>query len=361
MGVPSTSVLPAMTCKFFQPLLGMCILALLSMSARGALVADIYRARVQVDDRSIQSQQSATRNALIQVLIKASGSESTLELEPVREALQKSRDYVQQYFFTHAKEAPEVLFLQVEFYRQRINELITRAGAPLWTVNRPQTLVWLVLDDGVARHFLNRDMASDQIEVLQQVFDERGLPLRLPLYDLQDAATLSPEQAWRLDVGALQLASKRYGHEDVLAGRLSRLSGDRWLGEWLYLSDLAKVSREVSANDVQTMLRAGASMVAEELSSRYAMSVQHDREGAMAVEVSGVRNFRDYARIMQYLEGIEVVQYANVTHVLGDIIRLELEAQVGLEQLRAVIELNEQFQVDSKLTDEGKLVYRWQK
>jgi hypothetical protein len=71
------------------------------------------------------------------------------------------------------------------------------AGITLWTANRPTILAWVVLSEEGRRGFLTPDTDPLSVQTLNDAFRRRGVPLQLPLYDLEDAAAISPGEAWR--------------------------------------------------------------------------------------------------------------------------------------------------------------------
>ena len=52
-------------------------------------------------------------------------------------------------------------------------------------------------------------------------------------------------------------------------------------------------------------------------------------------------SYADYAAIVKWLEGLELVDHANIEQVQGDRIELRLQAQADAAQLAATIELND--------------------
>ena len=81
-----------------RPLLYILLLSVLWPGIVNAAVVDnLYQARVPVKDHSTRQLGRATRAGLAQVLVKVSGNREILGHEEVRQALDQSQKFMQQY------------------------------------------------------------------------------------------------------------------------------------------------------------------------------------------------------------------------------------------------------------------------
>jgi hypothetical protein len=188
-------------------------------------------------------------------------------------------------------------------------------------------------------------------------FDRRGVPARLPLYDLLDTTAITLEDVWGQRSDRIVAASARYGVEDVLVGRAVAVSTGQWAGDWSYLGSARRLDRSSDAPDARGFLQQGVSMVAEEMASRYAVAPSGAVDDRVAMVVSGVLEFSDYAAIVNWLESLELIEHANVQYISGDRIELALDAGAAGAQLATIIELNKRLQPVSDAP--GELVYQW--
>jgi len=333
-------------------------------AARGAVaevVADLYSASVPVEDQSAKALNAASRQALSEVLVKVSGSTALLQSPPVVSALGEARSQVQQYAYVRGEAGEAPLWVRFEFDGGYITDLVTQAGAPLWTANRPQVLAWVVIEDEQGRRFISWDGTPQQAKQLDNAFSRRGVPLQLPVFDLGDLAALSPDDAWRLEEAAILAASARYNVQDVLVGRLAPAAEGNAAGEWRYFYQDNRIDRSVTAPDLQAFFREGVNIVAGEMASRYAVAPTAGQEGGVLMSVHGVSTYADYAAIVRWLEKLEPVRHANVERVQGDRLDLRLEAQADATKLAAIIELNNRL---VRVPDTGtgaQLNYQWRK
>ena len=341
------------------PLIVLVSLALAAVSLRADIVRNLYSAQVPVANQSSQALARASRDALAEVLVKVSGSVEVLEYPAISAALGEARGHVQQYSYSRDEGAQGELAARFAFDGSFVTQLVTRAGAPLWTANRPQVLVWVVVDDDSGRYFVNGETAPDLAEQVLAEFSRRGVPVQWPLFDLADSAVISPQQVWRLDDTALRAASARYGVQNIVAGRLTAVPAGKSVGDWSYLYAGDRIDRSVRAPDLDTFVRDGVSIVAEEMSSRYAVISSGSDESSVSMSVVGVFNYADYAGIVAWLEGLEPIEHANVERIQGDRVELRLHAQADAADLASIIELNDRLVPVPPTVANSQLSYQW--
>ena len=351
--------------KLFVRCLGFALALLVFTGAvRAEMVRDMYSAEVPVADQSSAELVRASRLGLSEVLVKVCGSVEVLGNPLVKEALGGARDRLQRYAYSRDADSQGSLLVTMLFDSAYITQLVIEAGLPLWTANRPLVLLWLVQEGSGSRQYVNVETDPALVTTLRGEFSRRGVPLQLPLYDLADTAALSPNQAWSLAGAELLAASARYNLEHVLAGRFAKLSTGKVAGEWVYLREDERVTRSVTAENEEGFLREGAALVAEAMAARYAVAASAN-DGGLTMSVSGVTDYADYAAIVAWLEGLELVERANIEKIEGDAILLRLQAQADAARLATTIELNKRL---VPLPDAipgpartAELNYRWQK
>lgn len=333
----------------------------LTGAARAEIVRDLYAAQVPVADQSARALAAASREALAEVLVKVSGSEDILGREIIVAALADARDHVQQYAYVPGAGPRGEIAARFEFDGTYVTQLVTSAGAPLWTANRPLVLLWLVVQDEGGRYFVNPDSAPEQAAQLLAEFARRGVPVQFPLYDLADARALAVDEAWHLSSAGLRGASARYAVHNIMAGRMVLLSSGSAIGDWSYLHDGERIDRSVSTPDMATFIREGVSIVAREMVARYAVAPSGEGIEGLTMTVSGVSSYADYAAIVTWLEGLELIDHANVEQIRGDLVSLRLLAQTDAVQLATIIELNRHLVPLPSAAADRPLNYRWQK
>jgi len=333
----------------------------LTSASHAVVVKNLYSAEVAVADNSQKALSAGSRAALSEVLVKISGNAEVLQNPVLQSALGNARNLVQQYAYSRQQGDSGELLARFEFDDSVISNLVAKAGVPLWTSNRPSVLVWMVIEGPQGRQFLNRESSPEMMDRVAEEFTRRGVPARFPLYDLNDSAAISVDELWRLNAPLLATASQRYDVQHILAGRLATLSNGSWVGDWSYISENSRIDRSIRVGDPEAFLQAGVSLVAEEMSARYAVAPSATVADGVKVLVSGVTNYSDYSSIVAWLQGLELIELANVETIRGDTIQLNLVAQADARQLAAIIELNKRL-IPVRDPDAGvQLSYQWQK
>jgi hypothetical protein len=342
-------------------LLQMSLLALLlGVPASAEMVPDLYAAKVPVEDQSQGALATASQDALAQVLVKVSGREDVLGNKNVSAALPEARSHVLQYAYVRDPDDREMLEAKFEFDSEWVVKVLTSAGEPLLTANRPVVLVWMVVEDANGRYFVDRELSPELARLVREEFQRRGVPVRFPLFDLADSAAVSVQQVWRLDGGALQAASGRYDVDNFIAGRMVVLSNGRTTGDWSYFYDGDRSDRSFSAADATGFVGQGVAMVAESMASRYAVAPTGNVAGGVTLSVQGVQRYGDYASIVAWLETLELVERANLERVTGDLIEIRLVASADPVQLSSLIELNQRLSPLPPQAPHIQLSYQWQ-
>lgn len=326
---------------------------------RAELVRDLYTAAVPVPDQAAATLARASREALSEVLVKVTGSVEVLRNPVISAALGEARGHVQRYGFERGAAPERELLARIEFDGSWVTGLVIEAGVPLWTANRPSVLVWLVEDGPQGHQLVSADNSPALVAGLQAAFSRRGVPMQLPLLDLADAAALPPQAAWSLDAAAIQGASARYKVQAVLAGRLAALSSGGVAGDWLFLMGDERRGSVITEADAAAFVGQGVALVAETMAARYAVAASAvDGEG-IPMSISGVMSYADFAAIINWLEGLELVEQATVERVSGDQLQLRLLAQADPAQLATILGLNKRLLPVATGPEQG-LSYQWQ-
>ena len=127
-------------------ILSVSLVAILNYSAvtHAAQRVVVNEAQIQVEDQTQRTQQAALKKALKQVFIKMSGSTSVLDNAGVRAALSSPQSLLRSYRF--AFENNRTYYI-AEFDQAKVKEIMQRELLPLWGDRRPETIVWLALED----------------------------------------------------------------------------------------------------------------------------------------------------------------------------------------------------------------------
>ena len=278
--------------------------------------------RIDVNDRSEDSIDRAAREALENVLLKRSGDRALLTHPSVSAALDRARSNLSLYQFERVENRTRFV---AHIDESLIESLIQAANGTLWAEARPPILLWLVVDDLSGRRFGNTEEEKVVWESLSEAFDQLGIKLRRPLYDLSDSVVVSPETLWRRDFGPIVEASERYGMTHLLVGRLIGLSEGRYIGEWVYRDTNIERAVSVQAASTDALIDPGLDMAMEEMRRQYAVALS-DRKAteALRVNVRNVVTLEDYRAVTTAMASIQTLVNVRPVAVTGDVLTLEL-------------------------------------
>ncbi len=284
-------------------------LLLLQLQLEAEVIEDLYLAEVPVKSQDRDERQDAIRTGLNQVLVRVTGSNQVLTSPAIEAALTQPTRYVQRFRYRKQDQAGRSqLVLWVRFDESVITKLLNDNQMPVWGRTRPATLLWLVVDDRRKRRLISNDMTTEARDIIEQQAKLRGLPLRLPLYDLTDRANLSITDVWGNFEDAILQASGRYQTEAILVGRVYRAGSNSWSGRWTLYSQGRQQNWQTSGESLQVALLPGISHTTEILAQQYAQVESVITSDRLRVKVAGVNGLPDYDRVVRYLISLDAVR-----------------------------------------------------
>lgn len=342
--ISSLPFLPALdvrsTGKMACLLLGLLVLSTLPGYTSAATVKGLYTQEVPVSGQGYQERADAMSQALANVLVKVAGQREVLSNSVVKRALARPETYISKFGFRSSSVGEDPSFnrqqyFQAVFDQQAINQLLRSAGVAIWGPSRPSTLVWLAVENGGQRAIVNASGAFPV--VFAESFQGRGLPLLFPLMDFEDTAAVSTVDVWGGFTGKLQEASRRYGSESILAGRLSQ-NNERFYGRMSLIFRGASQSVAVNGLDAAAVTQLAADLVGTTLSRHYAIDAS-DASSKTLLVVENIASLEDYAALNRYLERITAIRDVSVYRVAGSTVELELVIDGSESQLADALAL----------------------
>lgn len=327
--------------------LGACLFTLIfSLNAHAAEVEGLYETEVLVTSQGRDERNAAIRMALDEVLVRVSGDRNTPRLDALQGLYRRSLQLVQQYRYRALPRGAGLngdqpggmsQVLWVSFDAAGIDQALRKASVPLWGQVRPATLVWVVVEDGGVRSLMGADTLPEWKQVMQQQAERRGLPLFVPLWDLEDQVALRFTDVWGNFQDAILRASARYATEAVLVGRLYRQTGDTWESRWTLYQGAETAHWSLSSPSQNEVLSAGVDGVADHLGRRFAKVFDESQSGRVKVVVKDLITLEDYARTTQFLQSLDVVTAMQVESVVGETVTFDLQVRGNSEGLAQTI------------------------
>lgn len=193
---------------------------LLAGGVQAAEVNDFYLVRLPVSGTQLTDAQRS--EALDDMLIRYSGLRELPASPALQSAQQQAGRYIAQTQ-THNENGEKTA--DVSFDPAAVQHLAQTLGLPVWNHDRPAIMLWLVDNRGNnsagdRRIMLDQEYSAAR-EQLRQVAMERGIPLLLPLGDLEDNMAVSASDVYGNFINPIAAASLRYQPDAVLVASLN--------------------------------------------------------------------------------------------------------------------------------------------
>lgn len=215
---------------------------LLDMPLANAVeVKGLYEIELIANSQSPADRELAIKQALYAVLSRVLVSDDISKVKAVQDVLNSAQHYVKQFQYSLISpdqySEGDARLIRVEFDEHRLMDVMRNAQVGIWSEVRPETLLWLVVDQDVGgRQFYDPDWMPDVESALAMASKVKGLPLIFPMLDLEERQRISVSEVLSADSRNLLSVSARYEVPSVMAGHLAR-KGDCWQGEWAFHFD----------------------------------------------------------------------------------------------------------------------------
>ncbi|WP_454254747.1 DUF2066 domain-containing protein [Pseudomonas sp. Marseille-Q8238] len=305
--------------RLSAPLLALCC-ALLSLPSLAEPVSGLYQVREPVTSQQPDERGTALGKALETLVLRLTGDSKAIQASGLEGVRKDPQQLVSQYVY-------EGDTLVVDFDPLTTDNKLRGAGLALWSANRPSILVWWLKSNNEGNSLLGD--AQEAAAPLWQAAQNRGLPLRLPLADLQEQLVATPEHLSENEPDDLRAASERYAADALLAVQAHEEDG-KWKAQWrLWLGD-SREQGTSSGDSEQATADAVLLAVSQRLAPRFV--VKPGAASALLVQVQGA-NLARYAELERLLEPFS----ARLSQVKGDQVTWQVNASA--EQLRAQLGL----------------------
>jgi hypothetical protein len=306
-------------CKF---LLVSC-LSVVSLVSQAETVKGLYLVREPVNGQSPEERDQATQRALDTLVLRLTGDPKAAQSPGLAAIRKDPQQIISQYGFEAGP--PEVL--KVDFDPGTTEQALRRAGLAMWGANRPSILGWWLNDSTEGSSLVGDGQAS--AAPLRRAAQHRGLPLRLPLADLNEQIVATAPNLEGADPAPLHAASERYNADALLAVH-AREEGGQWQAKWqLWLGDKKEVG-SVQGADQAAVADAVMLAVNERLAPRFVARPGASSEQLLEVQGMNLERYASLGRLLEPFGG-------RVRSVDGD--RILYRVNGSVDQLRAQLSL----------------------
>jgi len=298
----------------------------------------LFQSQIPMVDQDEVARVGAIKAGLAEVLVRLSGDSAITRHYAIGLILQQSEQYLASYEYKVVPEeiSEAKLQLLLNFDPERVKAALQTYQIPLWPESRPTTLLWLALQDSDGRRLINSDDAAGT--TLKQAATQRGLPLLLPLLDLEDRVGVALSDIWLDNPDPVKLASERYQANALIIARAEQ-TPTGWLGHWTLYFDNSAERWKNQAGSITLLLGEGISGATDRLAKHYLSDPATGGSGYI-LTLTGISDFADYARAFRYLEQLEPVVSAQPRRLSGAEALFALELRGDTASLARRIELD---------------------
>ncbi|MFJ4158061.1 DUF2066 domain-containing protein [Pseudomonas sp. NPDC089752] len=302
-------------------------LALIASVAQAENVSGLYQVREPIEGQGAEARSAATAKALDTLVLRLTGDPKAAQ-NPALAELRKDPQQIINQVGTEAGPPESVV---VEFDPGSTERALRKAGLALWGSNRPSILGWWLNDSVEGSNLIGDGQASAQ--PLRRAAQHRGLPLRLPLADLQEQLVANAKQLEGSDPAPLREASERYGADALLAVHANEADG-KWQGKWqLWLGD-KREQGTAEGTDQAALADAVMLAVSNRLAPRYVTKPGASSQLQLQVQGMSLQRYAELSRVLEpYGPRLQMADGKTLTYgVTAN--RDQLRAQLGLAKLQ---------------------------
>lgn len=322
-------------------------------STRAAVLVDLFSATVPVAAQDADTRNRAAPEALARVVDRVSGGAAWRGAQSLEALAAVAPGFLEEYSYRtraagenfpggEAGAGPATFLMTVRFSEPAVLQWMAAQGLPVWGRSRPDILVWLAVEEDRQRSIVGQDQDSPLSEALLNAAVDRGLPVRLPLQDLQDRNALSPSDLWGFFAEPVSLASARYSPDLTLMAKAFRQSG-RWVVQWRLLErQQGGESGLVEDRDSQVALERMVEDLAGRLARRFAVVAGQSGGDRLRIGVEGLSRYEDYAQCLKALGRLPPVAAVQPVLVRGGFVEFEIALKGTTAQFEEHVALRSQ-------------------
>jgi len=317
----------------------------LCTTANAILVTLPLQQRLPIENKTDGLRLVVAKEAFDRLILVTTGNGKSLKNKKIRLARDSVDAYISKYNYYETPEAG--LNIQINFDRKAIRHLLASANYSYLGKNRPATVIWLAFDAD------NYDLGVEALKStllanIEELCNERGLPLILPLMDLLDKEIVSDDDIRDFSHEKLLKASKRYDASLVLVAKMSK-ADDSWIAKWSLYSPESSVDWSNENQSLSELLESAVDTIGHSISE---LTINKSGGNAMlgttaiSIIVSGIGDMQAYSKVQDYLQSIDAVDKVEVKDVGPDSVVFMVHSKVNTQTIAATIGVERTLAVD---------------
>lgn len=334
----------------------------LCFKATAVEVRDLYLVKLPVSQQGRTVLWNASLKGFKEVLVRKSGSSEILRSPEVQRAYRKVTSYLQRFEYASQEDKAEFPYEIALYFEPRlIDSLIQEAKMPLWGSNRPLTIIWLAVEENFERKVILESQEEESLyPELKENAVRRGLPVIMPLMDLEDELAVSISDIWGRFSSPIKQASLRYPSDVVMYGRINQI-GDTWQGKFGYVNQDQELAFDALGDSKEKVVANMMDTLADRLCDKYCVVQEIGQKNELLINVTDLSNFKQFKAAENYLADLSSVNKVEVIKLskYDVLFKLTLLGQINstvegiaLSQKMIAVEPPEQSQDEQAISNE---------
>lgn len=360
--------------SFIKKIILASICLCLSGTSYAIVVDGIYTTVLEVQSQQSHNREATFNDALMDVLLKASGDRDVLQNHQIISRLFPAEQYVVSFSYSENPAYTEFLrqqsleisnkqspadnesqgslpntwvnaaalkgarkplpyLIEVNFSENALENAMRNAGIPIWGSVRPNTMFWVVYEEEGQRQLLGQTTRNLFLDFLNHDATRYALPIEFPFADQVDLAAVDIFNLWGLFPDAIDQAKTRYRSDGQLMMRVYKSLSNTWNANWSFSISGENYRSSIAEVDLPRLSEAVVAHVAGVLVDRFSIKPdQAHADGAVQIEVTDIHTFKDYVSLQNFLEKLAAVKRVSVEWVEGLTVGLSLELNTSSTQ-----------------------------
>ncbi|WP_017445989.1 DUF2066 domain-containing protein [Gayadomonas joobiniege] len=342
------------------------ILCLSSTRLAAVEMRDLYNSQISVEGQSYQDRQSAYQSAIKEVLVKVTGDLGIASNPSVADIINQPTQYLHQYSFVTKNNQ---LLLEARFNETLINQTLQTRGVKLWGTRRPESLWWIVLNDDKNRRIIAYDDKIAAARLTHQA-EYRGIPVILPLMDLDDQLAVEMTDIRGRFVSAVASASERYQPEAIVLANVFQDSNAQsealptaWIAQMTFSIQDTTIETTLSRGQLSDLWPAMIDWVSDEIARKFSVQSSVGENESIVIHLENLANAAEVVRVQQFFKTLSAVKQVSVKTLSDQGVAFELKLSSAKSTLLNALSLDNKIEkVEYSFGHQGPKVeylYRW--
>tara|TARA_Y200000002_G_scaffold189472_1_gene156356 strand:- start:6270 stop:7253 length:984 start_codon:yes stop_codon:yes gene_type:complete len=306
-----------------------------------AVMADsLYEARIKITDKSTESWKIAIRKAACMTFIKVSGNKNACGVIDLENELTEIEDQILQFQYHQNND----LYLSVKFDPGFVDRILLKYEQPVWTNNRPKTLVWMQLQ--------KQDSVKRYDKLISESAESRGLHYITPIYDLRDTQNISSSNP----ISSIKERAKRYSPDSLLIG----IEEEQHI-KWILIIDGNSVKWQTSSASKEIAIESMISHTADYYASQYAFYAQDLSHDSFFIEFSNIYNYNEYQHLLRKIRQVNDVENIDISEFSDHYLLARITVKHGLDAFTENLQKSGQFALNTGTSHfkRTNISYQW--